>query len=234
MKSKWAGCISVRVNYADALVARGIAAVLGQEPDLRVTLDGGPDAGVDDVLITDFATAMTHPHQPRHNRSQGDAPRVLIYSASRREHEVRQALEAAIPGFLSQGFALDELARAVRLLHRGGRYYDLVAAQQIALSLSAEPLTGREREVLNLLASGECNKTIARQLDVTLGTVKAHVGAILAKLGVDSRTQATRVAIQRGLVDSPWENVGWPARPNTDSLLAPQRERATADSSASN
>ena len=59
--------------------------------------------------------------------------------------------------------------------------------------------------MLDLLARGQCNKTIASQLAVTLGTVKAHVGAILSKLQVDSRTQAARVATQRGLVQSTWD-----------------------------
>jgi DNA-binding NarL/FixJ family response regulator len=70
----------------------------------------------------------------------------------------------------------------------------------MADSLTREALTAREAEVLDLLACGQCNKSIARQLDIAVGTVKAHVKAIMAKLDASSRTQAVSVAAQRGLV----------------------------------
>jgi DNA-binding NarL/FixJ family response regulator len=70
----------------------------------------------------------------------------------------------------------------------------------MANSLAHSALTAREIEVLELLASGLSNKLIARQMDLTVGTIKSHVGSVLGKLGSSSRTQAVIVAARRGLV----------------------------------
>jgi DNA-binding NarL/FixJ family response regulator len=65
---------------------------------------------------------------------------------------------------------------------------------------SVEELTAREREVLQLVALGLANKTIARDLAISEHTVKFHVAAILAKLGAGSRTEAAHIGARRGLV----------------------------------
>lgn len=213
--------IPVGVQCADALVARGIEAVLLQEPDVDAELVPGPDAiggpwpapGRVRVLVTDFELAIAQVQAARGQPPDRALPHLLVYSPQRRERDIRQALAAGIPGFLGQGFALHELAQAVRTIDRGGRYYDLATTQRVAVSLASEALTLREQEVLGLIVRGECNKTIAARLDVTVGTVKAHVGAILSKLQVASRTQAVRVAVSRGLVDSCWDEVDRAQRP---------------------
>lgn len=204
--------ILVAVQCADALVARGIASVLSQEPDLELVMQPGLPLAPIDVLVTDFAHAMQVLQLTDGSRT-ASRPRILLYSATRREQEVRLAVAAGIQAILGQGCELSEFANAIRAIDRGGRYLDLAAAQRVAISLSSESLTSRELQVLSLLARGECNKTIATQLEVTLGTAKAHVGAILAKLQVTSRTQAARVAVQRGLVDSDWHDMERSSRP---------------------
>lgn len=194
--------IVVGVHCRDALLACGIVAVLNREADFNVLADGEPLHERLDVLVADTPALALWPLAggPEQRR-----PRLLLYSTSRREQELRDALAAGVQGLVGRGCGLEELADAVRALHRGGRYFDVMAARQAAESLASEALTQRELQVLDLLARGQCNKTIASQLAVTLGTVKAHVGAILSKLQVDSRTQAARVATQRGLVQSTWD-----------------------------
>jgi DNA-binding NarL/FixJ family response regulator len=76
-------------------------------------------------------------------------------------------------------------------------------AQCMASSLTRGALTESEAEILELLASGAYNKSIARQLDIAAGTAKAHVKSIMRKLEATSRTQAVTVAAQRGLVAMP-------------------------------
>ncbi|MNY29179.1 Transcriptional regulatory protein LiaR [compost metagenome] len=66
-----------------------------------------------------------------------------------------------------------------------------------------EQLTLREDQVLRLLARGQCNKTIARQLGIAVGTVKTHVKGVLAKLGASSRTEAASIAAEKGMVEIP-------------------------------
>ena len=72
----------------------------------------------------------------------------------------------------------------------------------MADSLTRATLTSRETEVLSLVAAGQPNKIIARQLRIELGTVKSHMSAIMAKLGASSRTHAARIAASRGLVEA--------------------------------
>jgi two-component system NarL family response regulator len=91
----------------------------------------------------------------------------------------------------------------------------------MADSLTHAKLTRREEEVLRLVVAGESNKTIARHLEIEVGTVKSHMTAIMTKLGATSRTQAAGIAATRGLVDygaavddlPPLSRTGEPFRP---------------------
>jgi DNA-binding NarL/FixJ family response regulator len=116
------------------------------------------------------------------------------------EADVQRALQAGVGGYLLAGCSLDELVIAVRTVGRGGRHICDRAANVAAQSLMRTPLTAREAEVLRLMADGLSNKRIAIRLDIALGTVKAHTKAILSKLEAASRTEATAVAEQRGLI----------------------------------
>ncbi|AIY41672.1 two-component response regulator [Collimonas arenae] len=75
--------------------------------------------------------------------------------------------------------------------------------RQLAQVAERDMLTGREGEVLQLLAKGQSNKSIARGLDIAVGTVKTHVQSIMSKLDAGCRTEAVSVAIERGLVELP-------------------------------
>ena len=122
------------------------------------------------------------------------------------------AIEAGAAGYLLKNSEPAELARAVRAAHAGEAIIDPTAAARLVDALSskdrtsrsaAEPLdqlTAREREVLTLIAGGRSNKRIALELGISEKTVKAHVGHVLAKLGVTDRTQAAVLAVQEGLV----------------------------------
>jgi DNA-binding NarL/FixJ family response regulator len=94
----------------------------------------------------------------------------------------------------------DALVRAIRAVHDG----HLLLAPEAAAAVAdggprlRDPLTAREREVLALIADGKSNREIARQLSVSEKTVKAHVSSVLAKLGVQDRTQAAVYAVRHG------------------------------------
>jgi len=191
----------VVVSHAEPLVAQGLAAVLAQHVDLHVHL-APPSADVKvDVLVTDFRQGMAHAMQREPLRGPLSQARVLVLGLSCREHELRRAMEIGIQGFLVLGCALEEIAAAVRALGMGTRYYDMSVIERVAESMTREPLTGRESEVLSRVVQGKCNKSIARDMSIALGTVKSHVKAILEKLDASSRTHAASIAMQRGLIE---------------------------------
>ncbi|MEF7615355.1 response regulator transcription factor [Aquincola sp. MAHUQ-54] len=199
--------LTVWIAHADPLLALGLSAVLAGQADLDVRLAGGgggePDAV--QVLLADLPGALRHLAGLRCHavpRALAGA-RVLVVGASDREHDVRRALEAGVHGYLPLGCGVDELGAAVHALGRGGRYLSMTVAQRMAESLAHEALTARETEVLALIVHGRCNKAIARELAIAVGTVKAHVKAIMAKLDATSRTHAASIASRRGLVGMP-------------------------------
>jgi DNA-binding NarL/FixJ family response regulator len=107
-------------------------------------------------------------------------------------------------GYLLKDTRADELCRAIKAAAAGQVQLSPQAAARLLREVRApespETLTERESEVLRLLALGKANKEIARELEVGEQTVKSHVGHILAKLGVRSRTQAALHAVRIGLV----------------------------------
>jgi DNA-binding NarL/FixJ family response regulator len=198
--------LSVLVMHADPIVCAGVVAALQQYPVFDVCMrradepaDEGPRV---DVAITDYDNAMllTDPGLRPMQGRLADA-RVLALTANDREADIRRAIRNGIHGYLVLGGPLDELVDAVGAVGMGVRYLCPIVAQRMADSLAGETLTQRENEVLRLVATGQSNKAIARQLTIELGTVKSHVSAIMTKLGAMSRTQAASIAVTRGLVD---------------------------------
>jgi DNA-binding NarL/FixJ family response regulator len=127
-------------------------------------------------------------------------PRVLVLTSATGPALTRQAVRAGAVGVVYKDIDPDALVRAIRSVHDG---HVLLAPEAVAsLSLRgdggsrADTLTGREREVLALIAEGRSNREIARHLHVAEKTVKAHVSAVLAKLGVQDRTQAAVYAVR--------------------------------------
>lgn len=199
MKSMWdADAVRVRVAHEEALITAGLAAVLAGCGDLVVHADGDGapvDDAVHDVVITSQQRAL----QLLATRGARGS-RVMVVATAARPQELRQAIDAGVHGFVLTSSSGQEFCSAVRTLVRGLRYICPQAAQLLVDGLNQAALTGREMEVLRLLVTGSPNKAIARDLAISLGTVKSHVKAILQKLDATSRTQATSVAIQRGLI----------------------------------
>jgi two-component system NarL family response regulator len=137
----------------------------------------------------------------------GDAqPRVLIVTQLEREWEVRTAMMAGVHGYLLQNSDTEQLLIAVRTLSRSMRYLSAELSRCVADSFTRIGLTSRETDVLQLLAQGQCNKSIARELGIGVGTVKTHVKGLFDKLGATARTHAVVLATRRGLVGEPYLN----------------------------
>jgi DNA-binding NarL/FixJ family response regulator len=126
--------------------------------------------------------------------------RVLVLTSVTDPARARQAVRAGAAGVLYKDIDPDALVRAIRTVHDG---HLLLAADAAAAVADGgpqlrHPLTNREREVLALIAEGRSNREIARGLRVSEKTVKAHVSSVLAKLGVQDRTQAAVYAVRYG------------------------------------
>jgi two-component system, NarL family, response regulator NreC len=137
------------------------------------------------------------------------APGVKILTLSMQDDPsyVRQAFAAGASGYVLKEAADDELLAAIREVEGGGSYVDhqlgaRLAAHdvQAAAEQEADPLSEREREVLRLLALGYTNQEISKQLFISVRTAETHRARIMQKLGLSSRAELVRVAIDRGLL----------------------------------
>lgn len=190
---------AVHIMHTDPIMTAGLHAILADQPGLRVTTHlRQPEAQrVARVLVTDYDTGVALARQPA---SGTQPPGVLVVTQFDKEWEVRLAMDAGVAGYLLQSCGTDELAHAVGQLARGQRYLSESMTRSVADSLTRESLTGRETDVLQLLAQGCCNKSIARKLGIGVGTVKTHVKGVMSKLDATARTHAVVVATQRGLI----------------------------------
>lgn len=121
-------------------------------------------------------------------------PPVVVISSSEDETTVRAAQAAGACGFLPKSAGRTALIAMVRRVRRGGQYFP----GRTPVGDHAQSLTPRQREVLALLAQGFPNKRISQSLDLTEHTVKTHLKAIFALLGVHNRTQCVSQARQMG------------------------------------
>lgn len=191
---------NVYVMHYSPLLASGICAAL-ISAEVSATLGLPPHRSLPnrtrDVVIADYDSGMSFIAQ---RRSDDSSARVALLLPIPREFEIRAALAAGAAGLLCMECDVEELLLCVRRVLGGHIYVCQEAAARVAASLAHPALTTREADVLRLLAAGSCNKSIARNLNLAVGTVKAHVRAIMSKLDADTRTEAASIASQRGFL----------------------------------
>lgn len=187
--------IRVAVEHGAPLLAAGLSSVLSRQIGIEVVdPPGGAGVVVADVVVADYGRGLWLAGQ----RPGRVAPRVMVLTVQDREQDVRSALEAGVDGYLAQDCGVHELVQALHQLARGARFLGAAAASRVAESVGRVSLTSREREVLGLVSHGKSNKAIALALDISVGTVKAHMKGVMGKLGAASRTEAARIAVERG------------------------------------
>lgn len=130
---------------------------------------------------------------------QPDA-KVLILTTSDLEEDIHRALSAGAYGYVLKTTASEDLSQAIIAVHSGKRWLPEDLARKLADRNDTEELSPREAEVLQLVVKGLTNPEIAEVLQFSLGTAKAHLRSILAKLQVTDRTEAAAEACRRGLV----------------------------------
>lgn len=201
--------IHVHVAHADAIVSAGLRALLAEVGDFMVTVGRPESVASADVVIGDHRSGMLR-CQAAPGGGLRRAP-VLIVTERDTEWDVYAAVTAGVHGYLLHDDGGTLLEQAVRTLHRGLRYMSPVLMGGALSTPQMASLTRRENEVLMLLADGRCNKAIARELDIGVGTVKTHVKSLFAKLGVTARTHAVVLGAQRGWIQ--YGRLGTTAQP---------------------
>ncbi|WP_461030920.1 response regulator transcription factor, partial [Streptomyces sparsus] len=206
----------VRIVLADddRLVREALAAILGAEPDLEVVGEAASGAEAvsvvralrPDVVLMDVRMPGVDGIRATEQllRSLRPPPRIVVVTTFENDAYVYEALRAGASGFLLKRSGADELVQAVRLVARSDCLLFPAAVRALAARHAArEPrdtlggrLTGREAQVLRLMAEGLSNAEIADRLLVGAQTVKTHVASVLAKTGARDRTQAVIAAYE--------------------------------------
>ncbi|MER8069377.1 response regulator transcription factor [Streptomyces sp. NPDC094034] len=215
--------LTVLVVDDQIVVRAGFAAVIDAEPDMTVVGEAGDGAAAvslaeqlaPDVIVMDVRMpGLDGITATRIITGRDNPPRVLVLTTFDLDAYVFETLRAGASGFLLKDVQAAELLHGIRVVAGGESVLAPSATRRLighyAADRHAGPmdgkgaatldgLTARERFVLTLVASGLNNAEIAAELDITVGTVKSHMSALLRKLGVRDRVQATILAYDLGL-----------------------------------
>jgi DNA-binding NarL/FixJ family response regulator len=191
------------------LVHEGIAALIGNQPDMQMVADAvdGREAiekyreHQPDVTLLDLRLA---------NQSgidvliaiRGEFPdaRIVMLTMFEGDVEIKRALQAGAAAYLLKSMTSKNLVETIRHVHSGKKYIPPEVATNLAEHMGGETLSAREIEVLRLVSDGNRNRDIAERLFITEETVKAHVKHIMEKLSARDRTQAVAIALRRGII----------------------------------
>ncbi len=197
----------IRVLLAEdqGMVLGALSALLQLESDIEVLAAVGDgetawreiERDRPDVLVTDIEMpGMTGLELAQRIKRHELPIKVVIVTTFARPGFLRRALDAGVNGYLLKDAPAEQLADAIRTVHRGGRAID----PELALEAwsEADPLNDRERHVLRLAGAGKSAGDIAAQLNLSHGTVRNYLSEAIGKLGVSNRIEAYRLARQKG------------------------------------
>lgn len=210
----------IRLVLADdhALLRAGLRLVLDAEPDFEVVGEAGdaaeatrlvlelhPDVALVDLAMPNGGGLATL------QAIRGTRTRALVMTMFDTVAYLRAALEAGAAGYVTKKVPGTELVKAIRAVARGGAWIDVaVNADEItspARVTTARPpqdvLSGREQEVLSFLAIGHTNREIAEKLGVSVKTVEGYRARLMEKLGIRTRAELVRYAMDVGVIGGP-------------------------------
>jgi two-component system, NarL family, response regulator DesR len=199
--------MKIRVVIAEdqAMVRGALAALLTTEGDLEVISQAANGrealervtALAPDVLLTDIEMPEITGLELASEIQRRRLPvKVVILTTFARAGYLRRALDAGVSGYLLKDAPASTLANAIRRIRGGARVIDPELAAEAWTE--ADPLTDRERQVLRYAGEGSASAEIAARLDLSEGTVRNYLSEAISKLGASNRTEAARIARQKG------------------------------------
>lgn len=201
----------IRILLVDdhTVMRQGLAALLRSIEGFDVVAEAGDGATAlrlfhehtPDVAIVDLRMSpMDGVAVTEAIRAHDANARVILLTTYDTDEEVFRGLRAGAVSYLLKDVDSTKLQETIRGVHAGRKLIPANIAAKLADHVASESLTPRQQEVLDCLAGGLSNMEIAGHLNISEGTVKAHVKAILLKLSARDRTQAIAIAFKRGLV----------------------------------
>ncbi len=204
----------IRVLLVDdhPVVRAGIEGILSSQPDIEVVGEASngmeaiglshtlqPDVVLMDLQMPemDGVTAIKAIH------AQANPPHILVLTTYDTDADIVEAIQAGATGYLLKDTPREDFFAAVRQVARGESVLTPVVASRLMARMRApaeEQLSGREIEVLTLVAQGHGNKEIGKQLHISAATVRTHLIHIYGKLGVNDRTAAVTTALEKGIL----------------------------------
>ena len=209
------GRVEIRVVLADdhAVVRSALKMLLDGEDGIEVVAEAGdaqsairyagghrPDVLILDINMPGGSGLSAIPEI----RSASPETRIVMLTMQEETSAAREALQAGVLGYILKEAASEELVKAVRLAADGKTYLQPELGARLAAepeSASPDDLSDRELEVLRLIALGHTNNEIAKNLFLSVRTVESHRAHIQQKLGLTSRSELVRYALDRGLID---------------------------------
>jgi two-component system NarL family response regulator len=202
---------TIRVLIADdhVTVREGLAAIIHRQPDMTVVAEA--DTGKSavslwrserpDVTLLDLRMPLLDGVGAIDEiRREDPLARIVVLTTFDTDNEVSQAIRAGARGYILKDAQREDLLNTIRRVHAGETCIPPALVAKLAADMCSATLTGRELEVLTLLAQGQGNRDIGASLSISETTVKSHLRSVFAKLNVLSRTEAIAVANRRGLV----------------------------------
>lgn len=210
---------AIKILIADdhPVVREGLFAMLSREHDFEVV--GEAKDGVEalnktkelapDVVLMDLRMPeMDGVQAMREIRATMPNVKFIILTTYSDDEYIFSGIEAGARAYLLKDAPRDELFKAIRAVHMGESLIQPVVASKLLdrftelsrRTPSGEELSGRELEILQLMAKGAANKEISAQLNISQSTVKTHIANIFQKLGVNDRTEAVTQALKKGII----------------------------------
>ena len=203
--------LPLRILIADdhPVVRQGLAAMIGRQPGMTVIAEAGNGREVvdlfrrhrPDVTLMDLQMPqMDGVEAIAVIREEVTTARIIVLTTYDTDEDIYRVLRAGAMAYLLKDAPPQELLSAIRAVHEGQKRIPEEIAAKLSNRLGRPELTAREMEVLRLLVAGQSNKGIGTTLNISEGTVRAHINNILFKMNASDRTQAATLAVKRGLV----------------------------------
>jgi DNA-binding NarL/FixJ family response regulator len=202
---------SIRILSVDdhPLLRSGIGALIATQPDMKWLAEAAngkeavqlyrelrPDVTLMDLQMPD----MSGLDAIIAIRSEDPSARIIVLTTYSGDVLAHRALKAGAKAYVLKSLVRTEILNTIRLVHAGEKRIQADVAAEMAKHTGDASLTGREIQVLQLVASGYANKAISARLDINEETTKTHLKNILAKLGANDRTHAVSLGLKRGII----------------------------------